>query len=207
MMSPDAIGALLALAFAAAWTPGPNNAMLAASGATFGFRRTLPHALGVTLGFPAMIFLVALGLGRVFHESETLRETLRWGGAALLVWIAWRIATAERPGSGKGRSKPFTFLQAAAFQWVNPKAWAMCVGIVSQFASGVAPVAEALSCAAVFVVAGGTSTHGWAGFGAAIGRFLQSDRRLRAFNLVMAAMVVAGVAMLLAADLGPRAPA
>lgn len=83
----------------------------------------------------------------------------------------------------------------------------MCVGIVSQFASGVAPVAEALSCAAVFVVAGGTSTHGWAGFGAAIGRFLQSDRRLRAFNLVMAAMVVAGVAMLLAADLGPRAPA
>lgn len=106
MMSPDAIGALLALAFAAAWTPGPNNAMLAASGATFGFRRTLPHALGVTLGFPAMIFLVALGLGRVFHESETLRETLRWGGAALLVWIAWRIATAERPAQARADRSP-----------------------------------------------------------------------------------------------------
>ncbi len=203
MPSADTIGALLALAFAAAWTPGPNNAMLAASGATFGFRRTLPHALGVTLGFPAMVFLVALGLGRAFQESEALRETLRWGGAALLLWIAWRIATAKGPGGGKGRAKPFSFLQAAAFQWVNPKAWAMCVAVVAQYASGTAPGAEALTCAAVFLVAGATSTHGWAGFGAAIGRLLGSGLRLRVFNLVMAAMVAAGVALLIAADLGP----
>lgn len=98
-MTPDTFPALLALAVATLFTPGPNNAMLAASGANFGFRRTLPHLLGVALGFPLMLLIVGLALGGIFQASALLREGLRWGGAALLLWIAWKIARSG--GSGR----------------------------------------------------------------------------------------------------------
>lgn len=202
MWTFETFAALAALAVASTWTPGPNNAMLAASGATFGFRRTLPHAMGVALGFSLMMFLTALGLAGLFKQSALLREGLRWAGTALLLWIAWRIATARAPGAAGGPSRPFTFLQAAAFQWVNPKAWAMCVAVVSQFVTGAAPLREAASCALVFVASGLTSAHGWAAFGAGMGRVLGGGARLRAFNLCMGAMVAAGAAMLAVADLG-----
>lgn len=197
------LGALFAVAVAAVFTPGPNNAMLSASGASFGMRRTEPHALGVALGFPVMIFAVALGLGRAFQESELLREALRWGGAALLVWLAWRIARSGGPGGGTRRARPFTFWEAAAFQWINPKAWVMCVGVIAQFVDGAAPVMDALTAAAVFAVAGMASAHAWAGFGAAMGKWLGEGRRLRAFNVAMAALLLLGVFALLTEDLAP----
>lgn len=197
-MAPETLTALLGIAFAAAWTPGPNNAMLASSGATFGFRRTAPHMMGVAFGFPVMMFAVALGLGELFRQSEALRDALRLAGAALLIWIAWRIAHAARPGSGGRAARPFSFLQAAAFQWVNPKGWAMCVAVVAQFVTGAAPVREALIASAAFLVAGLTSSASWAGFGSAIGRLLSTDGRLRAFNWLMAALVAASVALIFA---------
>lgn len=193
--------ALLGLAFAAAWTPGPNNAMLASSGATFGLRRTMPHALGVMLGFPVMMFAVAIGLGEVFRQSEALREVLRWGGALLLFWVAWRIAHSGRPGEVGGRSRPFSFLQAAAFQWVNPKGWAMCIAIVAQFATGIAPLREAVICSAAFLAAGATSSISWASLGSAIGRLLSTRRRLQVFNWTMAALVAASVLFLFLDDI------
>jgi threonine/homoserine/homoserine lactone efflux protein len=194
-MPPETLIALLGIAFAAAWTPGPNNAMLASSGATFGLRRTLPHSMGVAFGFPVMMFAVAIGLGAVFRQSELLRDGLRLAGAGLLIWIAWRIAHTARPGSGGGRATPFSFLQAAAFQWVNPKGWAMCIAIVAQFVTGDNPVREALICSAAFLAAGLTSSISWAGLGSAIGRLLSTDRRLQAFNWCMAALVAASVAL------------
>ena len=204
-MSFDSIIAVTVLLFASTWTPGPNNAMLASSGATFGFRRTVPHALGVALGFPAMLFLVALGLGEVFARSTVLQETLRYCGAALLLWVAWRIANAKAPGEAGARSKPFTFLQAAAFQWVNPKAWAMCVGVVAQFLTGTNTLTEAAVATLIGIASGLGSAHSWAGFGAVMQRWLRTPSRLKAFNLTMAGLVVLGVFWLLTGDLNPVA--
>ena len=193
--------ALTGILFAASWTPGPNNAMLAASGATFGFRRTLPHVQGVAWGFPLMLFAIALGLGETFRTWPVLQEVLRWGGAAVLLWMAWRIATAAGPGGASARARPFTFWQAAGFQWINPKAWVMCTGLVAQFVTGADPLREALICAGLAVLVGLTSSTGWAAFGALIARWLATATRLRAFNGLMGAIIAFGVVWLVFADL------
>ncbi len=188
-MTLDQILALAGFAFAGTWTPGPNNMMLAASGATFGWRRTLPHAMGVALGFPAMLFLIALGLGEVFQSSPAFRAALTWAGCAVMLWLAWRIATASAAGRGARRSRPLSFLEAAAFQWVNPKAWLLAIGVAATYASGAAPVLEAAAAAGVFVLAGVTSSQGWSGFGAALSRLLGTGRRLRLFNAAMGGLL------------------
>jgi threonine/homoserine/homoserine lactone efflux protein len=202
MIGLDTLGPLAAFAFAGTWTPGPNNAMLAASGANFGFRRTIPHGLGVALGLGAMCFALGLGLGEAFERSAALRETLRWAGVAAMLYIAWRIANAGAPGKGRIGARPLGFWQAAAFQWINPKAWLMSLGVLAQFASGAAPMAEAALASGVFIVSGLTSAPAWTLFGRAAGRWLGQGRRLRAFNFAMAGMVALGVIALLAEDLG-----
>lgn len=192
---------LAAFAFGSTWTPGPNNMMLAASGATFGFRASVPHALGVAAGFPAMFFLVGLFLGAAFRAVPWLGEAIAWVGTGVMLWMAWRVATAAPPGSGSGpgtrRSRPMTFLEAAGFQWVNPKAWVMAVG-GAPFLSGAAPVTEAAVAAGVFLVSGLTSAHGWAGFGSLMARFLGTGWRLRAFNVTMGALIAASALAMLA---------
>lgn len=199
-MSIDTLLAVAALAFATTWTPGPNNMMLAASGATFGYRATLAHAFGVALGFPVMLFVLAMGLGEVFRASEMLREALRWAGVVLLLWLGWRIATAHR-ARAEGRGRPFTFAEAAAFQWVNPKAWAMAVSAAAAFMTGTAPLREAAVCAAVFTVSGLTSAHGWAAFGATLRRWLSTDLRLHLFNGTMGALIAVSALYLAFAEI------
>ena len=182
--------ALTGFAFATSWTPGPNNMMLAASGATFGWRLTVPHALGVALGFPFMVFLIALGLGEVFQRSQVLQTGLTWGGFAVMLYLAWRIATA---GAAKAtsRTRPLRFHEAAAFQWVNPKAWVMAIGVSATYARGDDPITDAAIIAAAFVLAGLTSSQTWAAFGAGIGRVLGTGTWLRAFNITMGLLLVA----------------
>jgi threonine/homoserine/homoserine lactone efflux protein len=199
IMTPESFAALVAFAFAASWTPGPNNALLAASGANFGFRRTLPHMAGVCLGFAAMVFAVALGMGEVFARLPWLSEVLRWVGAVVLVWFAWRIATATGGTGETRRGRPFSFLEAAGFQWVNPKAWALCIAMATQFGTGSGVAGTAAVIAAVFAFSGATSSLGWAGFGAALQRVLSTPLRLRAFNLSMAALIAGFVVVMLAA--------
>lgn len=189
----DSILALFGILLAATWTPGPNNLMLASSGATFGFRRTIPHIAGVAIGFGFMLFTVALGLGEVFERIPVLQIILRWAGAALLLWIAWRIANTKAPGEAGARTKPFSFLQASAFQWVNPKAWAMCIGVVGQFMHGDNPVLVATIMAFVSIAAGSTSATSWTSFGAYLQKWLKSPARLKAFNFTMAGIIVVGV--------------
>ncbi|MHA1128026.1 MAG: LysE family translocator [Alphaproteobacteria bacterium] len=189
----DSILALFGILLAATWTPGPNNLMLASSGATFGFRRTIPHIAGVAIGFGFMLFTVALGLGEVFERIPVLQIILRWAGAALLLWIAWRIANTKAPGEAGARTKPFSFLQASAFQWVNPKAWAMCIGVVGQFMHGDNPVLVAAIMAFVSIAAGSTSATSWTSFGAYLQKWLKSPTRLKMFNYTMAGIIVAGV--------------
>ncbi|MGG7645083.1 LysE family translocator [Rhodovulum sp. YNF3179] len=192
----DTFLSLLGLAVAAAWTPGPNNALVASSGATFGLRRTVPHVLGIALGFPLMIFLVGLFLGELFQASALLRETLRWGGAALMLWVAWQIARSGGLGARGAAPRPFTFVEAAGFQWINPKAWAMAVGVTAQFISGAAPLVTAGIVAATFVAVGLLSASTWAGAGRILTRWLTTDDRLTWFNRVMAGLIVVSVVLL-----------
>ena len=200
-MEAETLLALTAFALATVWTPGPNNMMLASSGATFGWRRSVGHAMGVALGFPFMLFLIALGLGQAFERSETLRLALSVVGCGVMLWLAWRIATAG-PARAGSRSRPLSFLEASAFQWVNPKAWVMAIGAAATYVRGADPMLEAAIAAAVFVAAGLTSSQGWLIFGTAIGRLLGTGRKLRAFNAAMG-LLLALSALWLVAGAGP----
>lgn len=192
-MTLESFPALLALAVATLFTPGPNNAMLAASGANFGFRRTVPHLLGVALGFPLMLMIVGLVLGGIFQTSALLREGLRWGGAALLLWIAWKVARSGGVGSKSEGAHPMRFHQAVAFQWINPKAWSMAVATTSQFIRPETPLVTATAVALTFLALGLSSSATWTYAGQAIARWLTTERRLKAFNLVMAGLIALSV--------------
>ena len=194
-MPSENLIALFAIAATAAFTPGPNNALAATSGAIHGVMRTMPHIMGIVIGFPVMIFLVGLFLGEIFQQSPVLRQTLRYLGAGVLLWMAWRTATAG--GSGKAESRrPFTFVQSAAFQRVNPKGWAFAIGVTAQFVSPDAPIRTALICALVFALAGAGSAMSWTLAGQALTRWLNSEIRRRAFNYSMAALLALSVVVL-----------
>ena len=191
-MSLDTILALAAIAVTMTWTPGPNNVMLTASGANFGLWRTLPHAFGVAVGFPVMLFLVALGLGGVLQTFPLLAAALSWTGFIAMVWFSWKIASAPVSGQshdGSARSKPLNLWQAAAFQWVNPKAWTFAIWIAASHAATSDALIVVAMAAVVFLISGLGSSVAWSAFGAVIGRVLGAGLRLRVFNLAMAAML------------------
>lgn len=200
-MTVDNLLALFGIIMASAWTPGPNNMMLAASGVNYGLRATAPHIFGVFLGFGLMIFAISLGLGGVFTAYPVLHEILRWGGALMLAWVAWKIATAKRPGEAGAATRPFTFVQAAAFQWINPKAWIMCISISAQFLDSVNPLSSAAIIAGISMLGGASSATGWAWFGMLLARWLHTPARLRTFNWSMAAIILAGVAIVIFGDI------
>ena len=181
--------ALLGFAFVTSVTPGPNNMMLMASGANFGFRRTLPHMFGISLGHALMVFLVGLGLAGMIHAVPGLLIGMKVASVLYMVWLAWKIARSAAPGEGRARGQPFSFLQAAAFQWVNPKAWAMALGATSAYAPD-GSVRSYLMVAAVFAMVNLPSVSLWAIAGQNIRRFLSSPSRLRTFNWVMAGLLI-----------------
>ena len=194
---PELLLPLLTFCFSTSITPGPNVIMVTASGATYGFRPTLPHLLGISLGFPVMVLAIGLGLGAVFQTLPVLHDGLKVAGSAYLLYLAWRIATAARPKPGVPGGRPLTFLQAAAFQWVNPKAWVIAVGAVSAFSTlELSPLANATMIAVVFGAMAFPCSAVWAGFGTAIGRLLTSDRALRVFNLTMGALTALSVVLI-----------
>jgi len=135
-MSPETFTAVLLFSLVMGFTPGPNNVMLAASGARFGIARTLPHLTGVTIGFPVMVLLVGLGLASILLASPKLQLGMKIVSCAYLLWLAFQIARSASASSSTGDGKPMTFLQAAAFQWINPKAWLMAVGAISAYTAG-----------------------------------------------------------------------
>ena len=195
-MPTDSLITLTILAATAAFTPGPNNALVASSGVNFGYRRSLPHIMGIAFGFSAMIFIVGLFLGELFQRSLLLREILCWTGVALLLFVAWKLARSGGIGSKSGTPRPFKFVEAAAFQWVNPKGWAMAIAITAQFASDTASVQTALIVALIFIVVGLTSASAWALLGQSLRRWLDSPRRLSLLNHTMAVLIAACVVML-----------
>ncbi len=184
--------ALVLFALVTSLTPGPNNLMLMASGANFGIRRTVPHMLGVALGFVFMAALVGVGLAGVFHTYPVAVTTLEVASVAYMLWLAWKIAHASAPSDGKTHGRPMTFLQAAAFQWVNPKAWAMALTAVTLYAPDRSLSAVAL-VAVIFGIVNLPSVGLWVIIGQQMRRILTNETRLMAFNRTMAVLLVASL--------------
>lgn len=179
-------------------TPGPNNTMLLASGVNFGFNRTIPHMLGITCGFFVLVVAVGFGLGAVFQTYPLLYTVLRYVGAAYLLYLAWKIAhsgpMSEREG---GESQPISYLSAAAFQWVNPKAWIMAIGAISTYTPMQGYFTNVIVIAAVFALINLPSVSVWAGCGTLLRNVLKDRRWLRLFNWGMALLLVASLYPLL----------
>ena len=191
-MSPQTFTAVLIFATAMAFTPGPNNVMLAASGSRFGIQRTLPHLAGVTIGFPVMLFLVGAGLASVLLASAKLQLVMKIVSCAYLLWLALQIGRSASAGGAAERGKPMSFLQAAAFQWVNPKAWLMAVGAISAYTTGSGNKLyfQVAIITLITLVVTLASTLTWAAFGAGIRKWLRAPRSLRLFNVAMALLLV-----------------
>lgn len=173
-----------------AGTPGPSNTLLTAVGARVGVRRGLPSLLGQVTGMGAMMFAITLGLGNALLAHPLALEILKWGGAAILCWMAWRIATAAEPG--QGTNTPAGFLAMAAFQWINPKGWLIGVAAVATFLDPRAgALGQAVTIAVGFALVALPSCFPWLAFGAALQRFLRTPRSRRVLNGTMAALVAA----------------
>lgn len=194
-MTAAALFAFALFALVASITPGPNNLMLLASGVNFGFRPTIPHMLGITVGFFAMLVLVGLGLAEFFARVPQVYAVLRWVGAAYLIYLAYRIATSgptriESGSEGSAAAKPLGFLGATLFQWVNPKAWAMAVTAFSTYVPTTVDANWLLGISLLFAVVNLPCIACWTLFGTWLRHWLQEPASARRFNGVMAALLV-----------------
>lgn len=185
--------AFVLFSVAAAGTPGPSNALLTVTGANVGVLRGLPALLGVAVGMGLMMFVVGFGLGTVVLEDPIVLTGVKWCGAAVLCWLAWRIATAGRASAAAG--EPIGFVGAAAFQWINPKSWLVCASAAATFLDPAAGSALGQSAAfgLTFVLASLPSCFPWLAFGAVLQRRLRSERALRVFNGAMGLLLAASV--------------
>lgn len=182
--------ALILFAFTTSITPGPNNMMLFASGVNFGFRRTLPHMLGIGAGFLSLLIGVGFGLGALMQTVPVLYTVLKFAGGLYLVWIAWKIGTSRSLTEGEAGADPMSFLGAAAFQWVNPKAWIMAVTAMATYTDPAQYVPTVLLVGVAFAVVNVPSVSTWAGFGSVLRDWLAVPVRLKWFNITMAILLV-----------------
>ena len=178
------------------FTPGPNNIMLLSSGLTYGFRRTVPHIVGITVGFAFMVGAIGLGLGTIFIAYPVLQTVLKYAGVAYLVYLAVHIAMSEPPSADKddkGGRGPMTFWGAAMFQWVNAKGWVMVIGTITAYAAIAAYPWNIAIQVSLSLFLGVLSCTAWALFGSALRPVLTSRRAVRAFNIVMAVLLLASL--------------
>ena len=192
MMNYELIPATIAFFFVSTVTPGPNNLMLMTSGANFGFQRTMPHILGVVIGFAVMTLLVGLGLMRLFIALPLSYFILKAASVICLLFIAWKIATSPLSNSPDdvAKGKPFTFIQAALFQWVNPKAWAVAVVAINVYASPAHSLAGVFQVAFLCCIACLPSATTWTLLGTQLRRLLTSPLKLQIFNATAAFILV-----------------
>ena len=176
------------------FTPGPNNVMLLSSGLTYGFRRTLPHIAGITFGMAFMIAAVGLGLGTIFIAYPVLQTILKYAGAAYLIYLAAAIAMSGAVPSAQDNARgPMTFWGAAVFQWINVKGWVMVIGSITAYAAIAGFPWNIVIQTLITLVIGAFATVAWALFGSALRPILRSPRAVRAFNIVMALLLLASL--------------
>jgi len=188
----DTLAALLVYAFVTSITPGPNNLMLLSSGVNFGFGRSVPHMLGIGIGFVVLLLAVGFGLGAILTAFPALHTALKVAGSAYLLYLAWKIAMARSvTRDSEQNARPLTFLDAAAFQWVNPKAWVMAITAMAVYTVPESPFLSVLLIALAFGVVNLPSVSVWAGFGTALRGFLSDPVRLKWFNIAMGLLLAA----------------
>jgi threonine/homoserine/homoserine lactone efflux protein len=196
---PEKLLPFLLFAVVGSITPGPNNMISTASGAAFGFVRTLPQMLGVSVGFPLMLVALGLGLGEIFRAAPWLHETLKYAGAAFLLYLAWRIASAAGVEDAEAK-RPLTFVEAAVFQWLNPKAWTLAFGVLAAFTtpglSFAGILTEITVFAALFGVIAFLALVVWCLFGVMIARALRDERKRKVFQLSLAGLLALSVVFL-----------
>lgn len=193
-MSFDVFVALVLFTLAGSMTPGPNNFMLMASGVNFGFKRTIPHMIGIQVGFVVLLLAVGFGLGAILLAYPPLHIALKVIGGLYLLYLAWRIGSARSLGEkGQAAASPMTFLQAAAFQWVNPKAWVMAVTAMAIYVNPSAPFLTVMIVAVVNSVLGILSVTSWTAFGMVLRGFLADPVRLKWFNITMGLALAASL--------------
>jgi threonine/homoserine/homoserine lactone efflux protein len=176
------------------FTPGPNNILVASSGVNFGFRATLPHILGVTVGYPLMLLIVGIGLAKVFMAVPAIHWVLKYVCILYLLYLAWRIAVASAMGEARRTSKPLNFMQAAAFQWVNGKGWVVALSAVTTYTvvNRTLPL-QIFALAIIALVITFASVCCWTFFGALLRRYLHTEKRRRWFNYSMAALLIVSI--------------
>lgn len=183
--------AIIAFSITACVTPGPNNAMIMASGLNYGISRSMPHYLGIVLGFPTMVLAVGLGIAQLFEVYPTMHLVLKIAGAVYLSYLAYKIATAPVSESNEAKGKPFTFIQAAAFQWVNPKAWVLAIGATVTYTTlGEGYVLQVITIGLIFLVFGAPCIMLWLWGGASLKTLMRSPNTVRIFNISMAILLV-----------------
>lgn len=204
-MTADTWLAFALFALVSSITPGPNNTMMLASGVNFGFARSVPHMAGITLGFCFMILLMGLGLGTVFERFPVLYALLRYAGGAYMLYLAWKIFRSqlapandgEMAAPGSTTARPMGFVAAAAFQWVNPKAWVMALGAITTYLPAQHSLWQLLALIGVMGLINMPSTGSWALFGSRMRRYLQRPGFLRCFNTLAALALVVSLYPLL----------
>ena len=192
-MNNDLIIGLVGFALVSAFSPGPNNLMLLSSGMNFGWRKSVPHILGIAIGFPVMIFCVGLGITQIFETYPASLIVMKVLSAVYLLYLAYKIASTRQVGVGSEikNTKPLTFLQAAAFQWVNPKAWAMALTAISAYTIANNMLFSVFIVIFVFLAVGMMSANTWTIVGLKLRIFLSNPRAFRAFNIGCALILVA----------------
>lgn len=189
-MTLEILFALILFAFGSSITPGPNNMMLLASGANFGFKRTIPHMLGIAIGFSIMLVLVGIGIIQLFDLVPLSYTVLKYASVAYLLYLAFKIATAaDHIKSGATPSKPFSFVKAAMFQWVNPKAWTMAITTLSVYVIDHSLI-NVIIASIIFGLVNLPSVGLWAMLGQQVQRWLTDLNRLRLFNRSMGGLLV-----------------
>ena len=189
-MTPELLGALALFALAFSITPGPNNTMLLASGANFGLRASVPHMLGVAAGFALLLLTVGFGLGGVFTAYPVLHTVLAWAGTIYLLYLAARIALSDGMKARKDGARPMRFIEAVAFQAVNPKGWAMALGAMTAYAPQHNYLINVVLVVLLFAPINGVCIFFWTAFGVGMRRFLERPAVLKGFNIAMAVVLV-----------------
>jgi threonine/homoserine/homoserine lactone efflux protein len=193
-MSQSLLIAFVLFATVMFFTPGPNNIMLLSSALTYGFRPTIPHMIGITLGFAFMVGAIGLGLGTVFIAYPVLQTVLKYAGAAYLVYLAVAIAMSGPVSTDQDRRRaPMTFWGAAMFQWVNIKGWVMAIGTITAYAAIATYPWNVAIQVGLSLILGTASCTAWTLFGSSLRPILTSERAVRAFNVVMAVLLLASL--------------
>jgi threonine/homoserine/homoserine lactone efflux protein len=190
----DLLPSLIVFALATSCTPGPNNIMLTASGVNFGFARTGAHMAGVVVGFAVLQAACAAGLGALVAAYPAIHTVMQFAGGAYMLWLAWKVANAGQPKKVEGGGgRPLTFLEAAAFQWVNPKGLLTSLGAVALFVRPMTALFDATMMITVFALSTALAVTVWTAFGTVVARALRNPRHARIFNIVMALLLVASI--------------